>query len=125
LRRACAGSFFSGKQSFDSDCNLQDAALLNVVRACETAIDLANMLIRERRLGIPTESRESFDILLRERLLEPELAENLKRMVGFRNIAVHRYRDLDVDIVRDVIRGRLDDLLLLADLVRTQLDTRG
>ena len=45
---------------FRTSYNLQDAAVLNVIRACDTAIDLANMLIRRRRLGIPSESRESF-----------------------------------------------------------------
>ena len=36
---------------FRTSYNLQDAAILNVIRACDTAIDLANMLIRRRRLG--------------------------------------------------------------------------
>lgn len=51
---------------FRTQYNLQDAAVLNVIRACDTAIDLANMVIRKRRLGIPGESRESFGILVRE-----------------------------------------------------------
>jgi uncharacterized protein YutE (UPF0331/DUF86 family) len=107
---------------FRTNYNLQDAALLNVIRACDTAIDLANMLIRRRRLGIPAESRESFAILGREKLISSELGERLQRMVGFRNVAVHQYRDLDVDIVQAVIATHLDDLLHLAETVRRQLD---
>lgn len=42
--------------SFATNYDLQDAAILNIIRACETAIDLANMLARKRHLGIPTES---------------------------------------------------------------------
>lgn len=104
--------------SFRTDYMRQDAAVLNVIRACDTAIDLANMLIRKRRLGIPSESRESFSILLREKLIEPSLAERLYKMIGFRNVAVHQYRDLDLDIVESVIRKDLDDLLALAQAVR-------
>jgi hypothetical protein len=32
--------------------------VLNVTRACEAAIDLANVLIRTRKLGVPGEARE-------------------------------------------------------------------
>ncbi len=98
---------------------LQDAAVLNIIRACEASIDLANMLIRERRLGIPTESRESFSMLVREQLIDPDLGKRLEKMVGFRNLAVHLYHDLDLDIVEAVIRKNLDDLLTFAQGLHT------
>lgn len=110
--------------AFATNHTAQDAALLNVIRACETAIDLANMLIRKRRLGIPSETRESFAILTREELLAPDLGDRLKKMVGFRNLAVHRYRELDMKIVIAVIRDRLDDLLQLAATIRPLLEER-
>ncbi|MGA7538028.1 MAG: DUF86 domain-containing protein [Steroidobacteraceae bacterium] len=75
---------------FRTSYNLQDAAILNVIRACDSAIDLANMLIRRRRLGIPGESRESFAILSREKAIPLDLGERLQRMIGFRNIAIHQ-----------------------------------
>ena len=95
--------------------------LFRSIRACETALDLANMLIRKKRLGIPSESRESFGILMREQILEPSLGEKLQKMVGFRNLAVHRYRDLDLDIVQAVIEKNLDDLLTFAKAAQSQL----
>ena len=98
--------------------DFQDAAVLNIIRACETAIDLANMAIRRERLGIPAESREAFEILEREQRITPELAGKLKKMVGFRNVAVHQYRDLQADIVAAVIDQGLDDLLLFAEQIR-------
>lgn len=107
---------------FRTSYNLQDAAVLNVIRACDTAIDLANMLIRRRRLGIPSESRESFGILSREKAIPADLAERLQKMVGFRNVAVHQYRDLDMDIVETVITRHLDDLLEFAQQIRAQMD---
>jgi uncharacterized protein YutE (UPF0331/DUF86 family) len=101
--------------------NLQDAAILNVIRACDTAIDLANMAIRKRHLGIPNESRDSFAILVREGIIAPDLGDRLKRMVGFRNLAVHQYRELDLDILDAVIRKNLDELLTFAQVVRPEL----
>ncbi len=102
---------------FRTNYNLQDAAVLNIIRACDTAIDLANMLIRLRRLGIPAESRESFAILSREKAIPVDLGQQLQKMVGFRNIAVHQYRDLDIDIVETVIVRNLDDLLQFAQVI--------
>ena len=108
--------------NFRSSYNLQDAAVLNVIRACDTAIDLANMLIRRRRLGIPNESRESFAILSREKAIPVDLGDRLQKMVGFRNVAVHQYRDLDIDIVEAVIARDLDDLLGFAQMILAQMD---
>jgi len=41
----------------------------------------------------------------------------IQRLVGFRNVAVHRYRDLDVAIIASVITRDLDDLLTFTERV--------
>jgi uncharacterized protein YutE (UPF0331/DUF86 family) len=89
----------------------QDAAILNILRGCEAAIDLANILIRERGLGIPQSSRGSFQLLADAGLITPELSAALQRMVGFRNVAVHQYQSLDLAIVEAVLVQGLDALL--------------
>ena len=71
-------------------------------------------------MGIPQESREGFDLLAAAGLVPPPLSDVLKRMVGFRNVAVHDYRKLDLAIVESIVRAHLDDLLEFARLaVRT------
>jgi uncharacterized protein YutE (UPF0331/DUF86 family) len=107
--------------AFKTDCTRQDAAVLNVTRACEAAIDLANMLIRKQKLGVPGEARESFALLERVALISAELSRRLQKMVGFRNVAVHQYQDLDLAIVEAVIRSGLDDLLVFAEMAGPQL----
>jgi uncharacterized protein YutE (UPF0331/DUF86 family) len=76
------------------------------------------MAIRRRRLGIPNESRDSFAVLVRESLIDPDLGNRLKKMVGFRNLAVHQYRELDLDILDAVIRTNLDALLAFSAAIR-------
>ena len=88
----------------------QDSIILNLQRACEAAIDLAMHLVAARRLGVPQESREGFDLLVAGAGLDAGLGERLAGMVGFRNIAVHDYRSLDLAIVSSIIRDRLGDL---------------
>lgn len=87
----------------------QDAILLNLQRACESAIDLAMHLVRIERLGVPQESREAFSLLAGPGVIEPELATRLQKMVGFRNIAVHDYERLNLEIVRAIVTERLAD----------------
>ena len=87
----------------------QDSIILNLQRACEAAIDLAMHLVAARRLGIPQESREAFDLLVTGAALDKALGERLAGMVGFRNVAVHNYRRLDLAIVSSIIHHRLDD----------------
>lgn len=112
----------AAEDDFATNYNLQDAAILNIIRACETAIDLANMLVRKKQLGIPTESKDAFRLLAREHLIEDSMADSLGAMVGFRNIAVHQYDKLDLDIVESVITDELDVLLRFAETVRRHLD---
>lgn len=89
----------------------QDAIILNLQRACESSIDAAMHLVRVHRLGIPQETREAFDLLEAAGRLEPSLASRLKKMVGFRNVAVHDYQKLNLDIIRHILEERLDDFL--------------
>jgi uncharacterized protein YutE (UPF0331/DUF86 family) len=107
--------------SFHRDFTRQDAAVLNVTRACEAVVDLANALIRQRRLGVPGNARESFALLERGGLIDAALDQRLHKMVGFRNIAVHQYQKLDLNIVEAVIGAGLDDLLAFVEAVRGKL----
>ena len=89
----------------------QDAIILNLQRACESSIDAAMHLVRVHRLGIPQETREAFDLLEAAGRLAPPLAARLKKMMGFRNVAVHDYQSLNLDIVRRILVDHLDDFL--------------
>jgi len=102
---------------FSSDYSGQDAAVLNVMRACETAIDLANHIIRKYKMGISTSSRESFELLMKKQVISADLCRKMGAMTGFRNIAVHTYQGLKINIVADIIESGLDDLLKFTDAV--------
>jgi uncharacterized protein YutE (UPF0331/DUF86 family) len=87
----------------------QDAIVLNLQRACETAIDLAMYVISKRRLGVPQESRDAFTLLQTAGILSADLAIRMQRMVGFRNVAVHEYTRLNLEVVQAIIAKQLDD----------------
>lgn len=102
--RAAAGAGFA------TDFTRQDAAILNVERACEAAIDIAFRLGRIKGLGAPAASRDAIDVVAAAGLAPVDLAARLKRMAGFRNIATPRYDELDLAVVEAVIATGLSDL---------------
>ena len=102
---------------FATDHTRQDAAILNIMRACEQAIDLANHVIKSHQMGIPTSSAESFELLFRQHVISSEISKKMKSMVGFRNTAVHQYQYLNIDIVEAIITSGLDDLTHFTDSV--------
>ena len=99
---------------FDTDWTRQDAAVLNLIRACEQAIDMANRMTLLRDLPLADSSGDTFLELGKSGLISRELALSMKSMVGFRNIAVHEYQELDLAKVRAIIEHRLDDLAAFA-----------
>ena len=66
-------------------------------------------VISQRRLGLPQESREAFTLLQTAGLLPADLAARMQRMVGFRNVAIHEYTRLNLDIVHTIIIKHLND----------------
>ena len=74
-------------------------------------------LVRREGLGVPQSARDVFELLARGGWIEPKLAEALKRMVAFRNIAVHDYQALLLPILVNVITGHLDEFLDFTQVV--------
>lgn len=112
--------------TFATDYTRQDAAILNIQRACEAALDMGQHLIRRDKLGVPQSARDVFALLVLAGWISPALAESLKHMVGFRNIAVHDYQSMQLAITVSIIKSHLDEFLqysqalLLRDAAQTK-----
>jgi uncharacterized protein YutE (UPF0331/DUF86 family) len=106
--------FGNDERNLRDDVRRQDSIILNLQRACEASIDLAMHVVRVRKLGVPQESRDAFVFLRDAGLLSPVLAERMLAMVGFRNVAVHDYRRLDLDIVAAIAGSHLGEFLEFA-----------
>ena len=101
--------YLGHEDELESNCTRQDSIILNIQRTCEASIDAAMHIVRLRHLGIPQDSREAFSLLNEAGILPVKLSDQLQSMVGFRNIAVHDYRKLNIEIVRSIIEKRLPD----------------
>jgi uncharacterized protein YutE (UPF0331/DUF86 family) len=109
-----AQSALAQSPAFQTDIDAQDIVVLNIIRACEASIDIALRLVRIFDAGLPSSSGDSFTLLAQQGLIDADFAGRLKRMVGFRNVAVHDYTTLNLDIVASVVTESLGDLLVFS-----------
>jgi uncharacterized protein YutE (UPF0331/DUF86 family) len=100
----------------------QDSIILNIQRASEACIDIAMHIVAERSYGIPQSSRDAFDLLQTNGVIDSDLCIKLKAMVGFRSIAVHDYQNINLQIVQKIIEYHLDDMKGFANLILKTLD---
>ena len=96
---------------FELNFTRQDAAILNIQRACEATLDIEQHIIRRESLGIPQSPRDVFSLLARAQWIDALLAEQMKRMVGFRNVAVHDYQTLQLPITVNIITVHLHEFI--------------
>ncbi|SFA44728.1 Uncharacterized conserved protein YutE, UPF0331/DUF86 family [Parageobacillus thermantarcticus] len=87
----------------------QDSIILNIQRACEASIDIAMHIVAEKKLGIPQTSRDAFELLCQNHIITEPVMRKMKAMVGFRNIAVHDYQTINLQIVQMIVEKHLDD----------------
>jgi len=110
---------YNSSENFDEDFSKQDAASMNMLRACQQTIDLANHLIKKLKLGIAKETREIFDMLHKHNIIEEKLMLDLKKMVSFRNIATHEYTNIEGEILKNVIVNESDTLTEFTEVVKS------
>lgn len=101
------------------DFTKQDSVILNIQRACEASIDLAMHIVSEKKLGIPKTSREAFQLLQQAQVIDEKLAKTLMNMVGFRNIAVHDYQAIELDILQAIVEKHLGDFTVYTKVILT------
>ena len=82
---------------------------LNLQRATQASIDLANIIIAKEGLGLPNTYKQSFELLYKHAVISMELCKKLCSMVGFRNISIHDYAQIKPAIVHSIITNHLND----------------
>ena len=103
-----------------NDILRQDSIILNIERACEQCIDIGQRIIRKKKLGLAKEYRDVFTILSEQKVISETMADHLKKMVGFRNLAIHEYTAIDIDILKAIIENRLEELLEFGRIIIKQ-----
>lgn len=95
----------------------QDIVVLNVERAVQLCVDIASHLLAESSGQVPDTMAETFKILASQGMLDTSVAEQLRKAVGFRNIAIHQYQDINQEILYAVVTSHLQDFRAFAKAV--------
>lgn len=104
------------KEEYAADPDLKsfthiDAMTLNIERACQAAIDAAMHIAARDHLGMPRNSADVFRLLHRAGRLSETTARAMVAMTGFRNVAIHEYRELDMSVLRAIAADRWTSLV--------------
>ncbi len=82
----------------------------------EALQDMGNHIIADLELGVVDRSRDIPEIFAKQRWIDEAMKDTWIRMIGFRNILVHDYLEVDRRIVYETLQHRLDDLKQIRDV---------
>ncbi|MCK5780662.1 MAG: DUF86 domain-containing protein [Psychrilyobacter sp.] len=94
-----------------NDYLYQDAIVLNIQRACQQSIDLSMYICSKVAFGIPKSSRDSFTLLKENGVLTEKTSNVMEKMVGFRNIVIHEYQSVELDVIKFIVENGKGDFL--------------
>ncbi len=104
-------------EALQSDFDTQDIICLNIQRAVQISVDIAAHILAEQLHEQTPTMAETFLTLSKYGILERQLASRLAKAVGFRNIAVHEYNTLDMNILYSIITKEIGCFYEFSDAV--------
>lgn len=104
-------------EQYRTDWKTQRIIERTLQMAIETSVDIANHVIGDRRLRVPSTYADVFEVLGEAGLLEASLVESLVAMTRLRNVLVHGYTRVDPVIIMRILGQNLDDFRRFAHAV--------
>lgn len=93
-----------------TDLDAQDIVSLNLTRAVQMSVDIAaHWLAGHSEATAPKTMGQAFEALANSGVIEKELAVRMRKSVGFRNVMVHNYDDVNWEIVFAICQYHLGD----------------
>ncbi len=97
-------------ESLKNDLDTQDVVLHNLQHAIQGCIDIGSHIISDEGWGVAGSLNEIFYILKNKGVIETEMTEKMVSIVGFRNILIHEYETVNIDIVYNILRNHMEDI---------------
>ncbi|WP_342303618.1 DUF86 domain-containing protein [Methanolobus sp. ZRKC5] len=109
--------------NLETNYELRCAVERNFQLVIESAIDIGEIIISEEGFKRPEDYKSVFLTLGQKGIIPGEFAEEFAQAAGFRNILVHMYEEVDLDILYMFLTERLDDFDDFARYVAEYLST--
>lgn len=94
-------------KTYRDDWKIQRIVERTLHMLIELCIDIANHIISDKKMRIPTSYADTFKVLLEHNIIENELYKTMEKMAKFRNIIVHQYEGIDPEIVVAILHKNL------------------
>ena len=108
----------SGFEEYKSSIEKKAACERYVEKIIEAVTDLAFLIIKGKKLRLPEDDIDAFNILLENKIIDDNLSSKLKDAKGMRNIIIHQYGKIDDEIVFEAIAEELErDVRKFIDIV--------
>lgn len=99
-----------GEDDFLKDLTLQESILFNLQMAIQNCIDMAAHIVSEEGLGVAGSTNELFYLLEDNGIITTDMTEKMTKAVGFRNLVVHEYGKMDLQLVFRISHDNAADL---------------
>jgi uncharacterized protein YutE (UPF0331/DUF86 family) len=96
-------------EALSADVDAQDVVVLNLSRAIQLCTDIALHMLASSEQPMPQTMGQAFEALAALSVISTEQGENMRKAVGFRNLAVHSYDQIDWQIVHAIATTHLAD----------------
>ena len=110
---------------YPSPSDRGDVLDLNLLRACEAVVDMANLYLASRSKSRPRSAREAFEDLHGLRVIDEATLADMRAIIGFRNLSVHQYSRVDAAIRDRVLADHLGDLRRVAERIHASAESEG
>lgn len=114
----------TSREDFTSDFKIRGAAERYLQVSIECIVDIGNEIISSLQLRRPERYRDIPYILAEEKIIPKAFAKTIASMIGFRNLLVHDYASINLDLVYEFLQTKLHDFEVFTKYVVKWLKTR-
>ncbi|MBC8444035.1 DUF86 domain-containing protein [Candidatus Woesearchaeota archaeon] len=97
----------SNFKEYSSDLKERAACERYFEKIVECITDISFLIIKQKKLGIPEEDKQSYDFLTTNNIITIDLSIKLKEAKGMRNILAHDYGKVDDELVFNSITSEI------------------
>lgn len=105
-------------RELEENLDKQEVIILNLQRAVQICVDIGNHVLLDFPCATPATMADTFKKMRENDLIADKTRENLSKAVGFRNIAIHQYEDIDCKIIFSIVKNHLCDFCEFAKCVQ-------
>ncbi len=95
--------------AYKNDWKIQRIVERTLQMLIELCIDIANHLISDKGVRLPTGYADTFKVIMENRIISKTLFKTMEKMAKFRNVVVHQYEKIEPSIVVSILHKNLND----------------